>query len=529
MDQKDNFADFQVDPIELPTKRLIALGIEGSGIIEHLPTGQVNVLSNLRKTYITPPGHGFQPSDTARHHREHIVGLLNESLAMVNLMTGALVARTLSLMFDIPLVGVNHCVGHIEMGRLITQSPNPVVLYVSGGNTQVLAYSNQRYRIFGETLDIAVGNCLDRFARVIGLSNDPSPGYNIEQGAKLGKKLVPLPYTTKGMDIALGGILTKAEEYTKDQRFRSNQDLSAEISDDDDNDDDSFTANDLFEITERAMAHVGSDERLQRMMAVMAEERKGKVFATDESLEWDSGHLWKKEYDVGSLWSNPSTKSSKEVKMVSRLSTESLLVSEFESPQMSDCLNISEESDGEPHVKGFKYLNQDPWKNTTVEHGSAHLSFGLGDSDDVTFPDELLDDFRNANSEDDDNNDILADLFHKVEDFVLPIIQQIDHVDICDGFAIENENGDVRYIFEERAAVCGAGAPILIPAKECISDLRVGNEVNFVIIIEKEGKGYPDLATRQFISILAKNETIVNNNIPIHILVDCDPHGIDIL
>lgn len=72
----------------------------------------------------------------------------------------------------------------IEMGREITGASNPVVLYVSGGNTQVIAYSQQRYRIFGETLDIAVGNCLDRFARVINLSNAPSPGYNIEQEAK---------------------------------------------------------------------------------------------------------------------------------------------------------------------------------------------------------------------------------------------------------------------------------------------------------------------------------------------------------
>ena len=41
-----------------------------------------------------------------------------------------------------------------------------------------------RYRIFGETLDIAVGNCLDRFARTLKISNDPAPGYNIEQMAK---------------------------------------------------------------------------------------------------------------------------------------------------------------------------------------------------------------------------------------------------------------------------------------------------------------------------------------------------------
>lgn len=80
----------------------------------------------------------------------------------------------------------------IEMGREITGAQNPIVLYVSGGNTQVIAYSRQCYRIFGETLDIAVGNCLDRFARVINLSNDPSPGYNIEQEAKRYKRLIQI-------------------------------------------------------------------------------------------------------------------------------------------------------------------------------------------------------------------------------------------------------------------------------------------------------------------------------------------------
>lgn len=87
----------------------------------------------------------------------------------------------LSLLWKKPLVAVNHCVAHIEMGRVVTGAEDPVVLYVSGGNTQVIAYSEGRYRIFGETIDIAVGNCLDRFARVLELSNDPSPGYNIEQ------------------------------------------------------------------------------------------------------------------------------------------------------------------------------------------------------------------------------------------------------------------------------------------------------------------------------------------------------------
>lgn len=163
------------------------------------------------------------------------------------------------------------------MGRQITGASNPIVLYVSGGNTQVIAYSRQRYRIFGETLDIAVGNCLDRFARVIGLSNDPSPGYNIELMARTGGKdgrralrLISLPYATKGMDVNLSGILTAAETLTVDPRFRQNpteEELRNETLD-------IFTPADLcfslqetvfamlVEITERAMAHVGSKEVL---------------------------------------------------------------------------------------------------------------------------------------------------------------------------------------------------------------------------------------------------------------------------
>ena len=168
------------------------------------------------------------------------------------------------------------------MGRQITGAQNPVVLYVSGGNTQVIAYSRQCYRIFGETLDIAVGNCLDRFARVINLSNDPSPGYNIEQEAKKfvayhpvprstnglvfirGKRLLPLPYATKGMDVSLSGILTSIEAYTVDKGFRQTET----------GEEGTYTPADLcfslqetvfamlVETTERAMAHIGSREVL---------------------------------------------------------------------------------------------------------------------------------------------------------------------------------------------------------------------------------------------------------------------------
>ncbi|KIP12614.1 hypothetical protein PHLGIDRAFT_17660 [Phlebiopsis gigantea 11061_1 CR5-6] len=318
-------------PLKRPEKPYIALGLEGSankfgaGLIKHDTDGSTTVLANVRHTYITPPGEGFQPRDTAKHHRDWALTVINDALSEARvsvhdvdcicftkgpgmgapLSSVALVARTLSLLFNKPLVGVNHCVGHIEMGRQITGAQNPVVLYVSGGNTQVIAYSQQCYRIFGETLDIAVGNCLDRFARVINLSNDPAPGYNIEQEAKKGKQLLPLPYTTKGMDVSLSGILTSVEAYTLDKRFQQDGSREGDSEDIITPQDLCFSLQEtvfamLVEITERAMAHIGSkevlivggvgcNERLQEMMGIMAEERGGKVFATDERFCIDNG------------------------------------------------------------------------------------------------------------------------------------------------------------------------------------------------------------------------------------------------
>src|SRR5271163_4136521 len=160
------------------------------------------------------------------------------------------------------------------MGREITGADNPVVLYVSGGNTQVIAYSARRYRIFGETLDIAVGNCLDRFARVIQIPNDPAPGYNIEQYAKRysqpksladkrGKHYVELPYVVKGMDCSFSGILTTASQLAAQLGTLVDPTTNTPIT----KEDLCFSLQEtvfamLVEITERAMAHVGSQQVL---------------------------------------------------------------------------------------------------------------------------------------------------------------------------------------------------------------------------------------------------------------------------
>jgi N6-L-threonylcarbamoyladenine synthase len=315
---------------------MYAIGLEGSanklgvGIISHPdPTnnkGQktATILSNIRHTYVSPPGEGFLPKDTALHHRTHVASLILQTLNEANiplsaincicytrgpgmgapLQSVAIAARTLSLLWDLPLVGVNHCVGHIEMGRTITAATNPVVLYVSGGNTQVIAYAANRYRIFGETLDIAVGNCLDRFARVLAISNDPAPGYNIEQLAKSGRWLLDVPYAVKGMDVSFSGILARVEELAA-QMHKGTLLAPDESGDKITPEDLCFSLQEtvfamLVEITERAMAHVGSNQvlivggvgcnlRVQEMMGIMAASRGGSVYATDERFCIDNG------------------------------------------------------------------------------------------------------------------------------------------------------------------------------------------------------------------------------------------------
>ena len=315
---------------------MYVLGIEGSA--NKIGVGVVSstgaILSNPRHTYITPPGTGFLPRETAQHHAEHILPLVHAALAESGLsasqlsaiaytkgpgmggplQVGAIVARLLSLLWSLPLLGVNHCVAHIEMGRLLTALADPIVLYVSGGNTQVIAYSARRYRIFGETIDIAVGNCLDRFARLLHLSNDPSPGFTIEQYASRyvaslpspeHAQLIAMPYGVKGMDVMFSGLLTfveafiakrppsplspslSAPEYSAEQLCWSVQESLFSM---------------LVEVTERAMAHcgkadvmvvggVGCNARLQAMMAIMSEERGGSVGVMDERFCVDNGAM----------------------------------------------------------------------------------------------------------------------------------------------------------------------------------------------------------------------------------------------
>lgn len=291
---------------------MIAIGFEGSA--NKLGIGIIRndvILSNERTTYITPPGTGFVPSATAEHHRREILKLLKKALDKAEvalkdidvfcytkgpgmaspLIVVATVARTLAFYFKKPLVPVNHCIAHIEMGRFITKAQNPTLLYVSGGNTQVIAYKDGVYKIFGETLDIAIGNCLDRVGRHLGLPNDPCTAANVEKYALKGEKYIEIPYVVKGMDVSFSGILS----YCKNFKYKDAQDqydLCFSLQE--------TTFAMLIEVTERAMAYtnstealivggVGCNRRLQEMMETMVSQRNGSVHCTDERFCIDNG------------------------------------------------------------------------------------------------------------------------------------------------------------------------------------------------------------------------------------------------
>jgi universal protein Kae1 len=298
------------------TGKRYCLGIESTAddFSVGISTFDGNILANIIDAYVPPEG-GIHPREAARHHSEvagNVLerafdksGIKSKDLSVIAfsqgpglgpcLRTGATVARALASYLDVPLVGINHCVAHIEIGKLITCVKNPVTLYVSGGNTMVAAYDSGRYRVFGETLDIALGNCLDVFAREAGLRQKLGMPFGavVEKLASSGKQLIPLPFTVKGMDLSLSGLLTAAVTLLRKEEYKL-EDLCYSLQE---------TAFSMVgEVTERAVAHTGKKEvlltggvaankRLQSMMRAIAEEHDAKFDVVPSEYAVDNGAM----------------------------------------------------------------------------------------------------------------------------------------------------------------------------------------------------------------------------------------------
>lgn len=196
-------------------------------------------------------------------------------------------AVEISKKYKKPLIPVNHCCAHLEIGKLMTKAKDPVFVYLSGGNTQIIAFVEGKYRVFGESMDVTCGNLLDVVAREMNL---PMPGGpEIEKLAKRGK-YVELPYVVKGMDTSFSGIETAAINLLK--KGIPKEDVACSLQET------CFAM--LTEVTERALAHtdkkevllvggVAANKRLQEMMNQMCEERGAKMYVVPQEYSGDQG------------------------------------------------------------------------------------------------------------------------------------------------------------------------------------------------------------------------------------------------
>lgn len=266
------------------------------------------ILSNAKSVYRAPEGSGIHPFEASQSHMGAAPRVLRDAVESSGvplgrldavayamgpglgpcLRVGAVTARTLASALRVPLVPVNHAVGHIELGCLLTGSKDPVVLLVSGGHTMVIAYSGKRWRVLGESLDLTLGQLLDQFGRHHGLA---SPcGRAIEEAASRSSNYIRLPYSVKGNDVSFSGLLTAAKSlldhgYPFESVSYSIQETAFAMA---------------TEVTERALAFTGKKEvmivggvaanrRLSEMMRAMAQRHSSKVTLVPIEFSGDCG------------------------------------------------------------------------------------------------------------------------------------------------------------------------------------------------------------------------------------------------
>jgi N6-L-threonylcarbamoyladenine synthase/protein kinase Bud32 len=272
------------------------------------------VFSLVNDLYIPEKG-GLHPALVKEQHLNNFMNIINQALLEASisihdidliafsnspglgpiLKIGAQAARMLTQLLDIPIVAVNHCIAHIEIGRLMCKIEDPLTLYVSGGNTIVSAFESGRYQIFGETLDIPIGNLLDSFARDVELPHPGGP--KIEKLAFNSNKYLSLPYVVKGMDLSFSGLYTAAKRLLESKDYNKKYNLN----------DVAYSLQEtafamLTEVTERALAHtekkevlltggVAANKRLQEMIKYISAEHGARFEVVPLKYSGDNGAM----------------------------------------------------------------------------------------------------------------------------------------------------------------------------------------------------------------------------------------------
>ncbi|MDE1853109.1 MAG: N(6)-L-threonylcarbamoyladenine synthase Kae1 [Thaumarchaeota archaeon] len=266
------------------------------------------ILSNSKSVYRPPEGSGIHPFEASQSHQAAAPSVLAEAVKASGvslgdleavayamgpglgpcLRAGAVVARTLATSLGIPLIPVNHAIGHIELGCLLTGARDPIVLLVSGGHTMVIAYSGGRWRVLGESLDLTLGQLLDQFGRHHGLS---SPcGRAVEEAASKSTTYLKLPYSVKGNDVSFSGLLTASKLLVDGGSPFADVSYSIQET--------AFAM--VTEVTERALAFtekkevmvvggVAANRRLSGMLSAMAARHSAHLTAAPLEYSGDCG------------------------------------------------------------------------------------------------------------------------------------------------------------------------------------------------------------------------------------------------
>ncbi len=283
--------------------------VEGK-LRQHPSNSSFRIISDAKDVYKAPPGTGIHPREASRHHIETSASVIERALVRGKvsaedvdfiaysagpglgpcLRVGAVVARTLASYYNKPLVPTNHAVGHIELGKMLCGLIDPMVLVVSGGHTALAASQDESWKIFGETLDLTLGQLLDQLGRHLGLSSPAGPEIeNLARGQDH-NKMIDLPYTVKGNDVSYSGLLSAAKEAFASHVPKEDVCFSVQET--------AFSM--LTEATERALAFtekqellvtggVAANQRLGEMLETMCRERGVRIGLIPREFAGDCG------------------------------------------------------------------------------------------------------------------------------------------------------------------------------------------------------------------------------------------------
>ena len=188
---------------------------------------------------------GVVPEIASRHHIKNITIVLEECLERANLtmddidaiavtyapgligslLVGLEAAKTLSFVYNKPLIKVHHIAGHIYANNLVNKMEFPLLaLVVSGGHTELI-YMEDHYKFkkLGGTLDDAVGECYDKVGRILGV---PYPGGPvIDKMAHEGNDTysLPIPLNDDSYNFSFSGLKSAVINLVHNEEQRGNE------------------------------------------------------------------------------------------------------------------------------------------------------------------------------------------------------------------------------------------------------------------------------------------------------------------